>query len=161
METPPSSKPSAAWATDLIDRYRFNPFYRTTTHVILLQVALALVSIVLFVWAIEYSQEQTVSAISGQIAMALSEGATTTPASLADSIEAVESRAYLYAFLGVLLLNALFGFLIARFALWPTRNSLQFQKRFIGNIAHEIRTPLAIIKTNTEVALFDPKLPRT
>jgi signal transduction histidine kinase len=48
---------------------------------------------------------------------------------------------------------------MARFALRPTRDSLQFQKRFIGNVAHEIRTPLAIIKTSTEVALMDPTIP--
>jgi signal transduction histidine kinase len=48
--------------------------------------------------------------------------------------------------------------LLARFALRPAKNSLQFQKRFIGNVAHEIRTPLAIVKTSTEVALMDPSL---
>jgi signal transduction histidine kinase len=60
----------------------------------------------------------------------------------------------------MVLMNALFGYLIARFALRPARQTLQFQKRFIGNVAHEIRTPLAIIKTSTEVALFDPALPK-
>ena len=52
----------------------------------------------------------------------------------------------------------LFGYLIARFALTPTRNALATQKQFIGNIAHELRTPLSIIKTNTEVRMFDSDL---
>jgi signal transduction histidine kinase len=147
-----------AWVTDLIDRYRYNLFYKTATHVVGLLIVLALVSIALFVWGIHYAQERTVSAISGQISQALVAGATTTPGSLPETIDAVKEDAYTYAFLGLVLLSILFGVLITRFALWPTRNSLQFQKRFIGNIAHEIRTPLAIIKTNTEVALFDPAL---
>ncbi len=157
MQMPLSSKPSAAWVTDLIDKYRYNLFVKTAIHVVGLQIVLALISIVVFVWGVHYAQERTVETITTQIAQALAENATTT-SSLPDTIDAVKDEAYLYSFLGLVLLNVLFGFLIARFALWPARNSLQFQKKFIGNIAHEIRTPLAIIKTNTEVALFDPKL---
>lgn len=158
METPPYLKPSVAWVTDLIDKYRFNPFYKTATNVIFLQLSLALISIVLFLVGIKYVQENTLASITLHIQEALLTGATTTSASLPESIEEVKDQTFLYAFMGIILLNCIFGFLIARFALWPTRNSLQFQKRFIGNIAHEIRTPLAIIKTNTEVALFDPNL---
>lgn len=47
-----------------------------------------------------------------------------------------------------------FGYLLTRVALAPTRNALTSQKQFIGNIAHELRTPLSIIKTNTEVSLL-------
>lgn len=54
-------------------------------------------------------------------------------------------------FLGALL----FGYLIAFIALKPTREALSSQKQFIGNIAHELRTPLSVIKTNMEVALLE------
>lgn len=47
-----------------------------------------------------------------------------------------------------------FGYLLTRVALGPTRSALASQKQFIGNVAHELRTPLAVIKTNTEVALM-------
>lgn len=160
MQIHPSLKPSAAWATDLIDKYRFNPFYKTATNVVFLQVLLACISIVLFLVGIKYVQETTLESITFQIQSALINGATTTDAALPQAIDDVRDQTFLYAFIGILLMHAFFGFLIARFALWPTRNSLQFQKRFIGNVAHEIRTPLAIIKTNTEVALFDPNLPK-
>jgi signal transduction histidine kinase len=52
-----------------------------------------------------------------------------------------------------------FGYLLTRVALAPTRHALASQKQFIGNVAHELRTPLAVIKTNTEVALFSQTLP--
>lgn len=42
----------------------------------------------------------------------------------------------------------------------PVRQSLRNQKLFISNIAHELRTPLSIIKTTSEVALLDPGLSR-
>lgn len=132
-----SSKPFGALVTDLTDRYRFNPYVRSTVHVILLQILLTILTIGVFAWGLQYSQPQT----------------------LPDSIAHVRARTLTLVFLGLVALTSLFGYLASRFALRPTRNSLQFQKRFIGNVAHEIRTPLAIIKTSTEVSLMDPSLP--
>ncbi len=64
------------------------------------------------------------------------------------------------AFFGVVLLSILFGLLLARFTLRPARDTLRYQKLFISNVAHELRTPLAVIKTSTEVALIDSMLPK-
>jgi signal transduction histidine kinase len=58
-------------------------------------------------------------------------------------------------FLGI---AALFGYIISYIALKPTRDALASQKQFIGNVAHELRTPLSIIKTNIEVALLEGRL---
>ncbi len=48
--------------------------------------------------------------------------------------------------------------MLIRLSLKPARDNLRHQKLFISNIAHELRTPLSIIKTNSEVALMDPML---
>lgn len=47
---------------------------------------------------------------------------------------------------------------LIRLSLKPARDNLRHQKLFISNVAHELRTPLSIIKTNSEVALMDPSL---
>lgn len=49
------------------------------------------------------------------------------------------------------------GFVVANITLRPTRNALSLQKKFISAIAHELRTPLAILRTTNEVALYDFK----
>ncbi len=63
-----------------------------------------------------------------------------------------------YIFVGILLLALAFVVLLAWVVLRPVRDTLHYQKLFISNIAHELRTPLSIIKTSTEVALLDHKL---
>lgn len=62
-------------------------------------------------------------------------------------------------FLGTMVMALLFGVLVSKFALGPTRDTAHYQKLFISNIAHELRTPLSTIKTSSEVALLDDRLP--
>jgi two-component system, OmpR family, sensor histidine kinase CiaH len=58
----------------------------------------------------------------------------------------------------VVILSIIGGILVARFTLRPARDTLRYQKLFISNVAHELRTPLSVIKTSTEVGLIDPTL---
>ncbi|MDB5224437.1 MAG: hypothetical protein JWO43_59 [Candidatus Adlerbacteria bacterium] len=59
------------------------------------------------------------------------------------------------AFGSIVVLATIFGLIMAQYTLRPTRNSLRYQKIFISNVAHELRTPLSTIKTSTEVLLMD------
>ncbi|KND51014.1 MAG: two-component system, NtrC family, sensor histidine kinase HydH [Parcubacteria bacterium C7867-007] len=155
----PSSKRFEVLGTDLTDRYRNNPYVKSTVHIIALQITLTILTVAVFGWGLQYSQTQIVSSISEHIAQAM-QGGTTSSISLGESITDVQSQTIGYVFAVLILLTILFGFLAARFALRPARDSLRFQKRFIGNVAHEIRTPLAVIKTSTEVALMNPGVSR-
>jgi signal transduction histidine kinase len=59
----------------------------------------------------------------------------------------------------IAVMAALFGLIMAQYTLRPTRNSLRYQKIFISNVAHELRTPLSTIKTSAEVLLMDDGIP--
>lgn len=121
------------------------------------QALFVLLAILVFGFAIWHQQRLTQDAINER-RTELAAGMQADPAILDNQLRDTRD-ATLYISLFVLLVLALvFGYLTARYALRPTRDSLAAQKRFIGNIAHELRTPLAIIRTNSEVALMDPTL---
>lgn len=146
-----------ASVTALTDRYKGDPVFRVTTQVVLLQVVLTAILIVVLVGTYDYLEATVRSVIMAQ-AQALN-----GPGGLDAAITISRERRvgiFVFVFVIVFLLTTFFTAIIANFALNPSRSTLSFQKRFIGNVAHEIRTPLAIIKTSTEVALFDPTLPQ-
>jgi signal transduction histidine kinase len=74
------------------------------------------------------------------------------------SVLTIWHASVLLALLSMALIGLVYGFLFFRYMLLPTRNTLYYQKVFISNVAHELRTPLSTIKTSTEVALLDDTL---
>ncbi len=153
-----SSKQSVASVTGLMDRYRNDPYVRSTVNVVFLQFVLALL-LVLIVYLGFVFQRSKVSAIRDDYATT-----KLAPAVIAYANDTailrnkVQNDTLRGVGISILILSLLFGLLSAQYALRPTRRSLRNQRRFIGNIAHELRTPLAIMKTTTEVALMEPGL---
>jgi len=78
---------------------------------------------------------------------------------IVEELERIKTQNLLTIITVIVLTTILFGYIIARITLAPARSALESQKQFIGNIAHELRTPLSVIKTNTEVALLDDVKP--
>lgn len=142
--------------TDFGRKYRDDFFIRTEVNIIALVIVFAAVLLAVSVSALVFLYHGIVGSIANVIASLLT--APTTPISpeaVMAQLEAVRTRQIASVIAIVFAVAALFGYLVARFALKPARDARDAQKRFIGNIAHEIRTPLSIIKANTEVRLLD------
>lgn len=151
-------KQCAEWVIALLHKYQSDPFFRSEVNIIALQGCFALIIVGLVGISFAIIDRQIVEAIA-----ASSYANVTTPATLAPEIiarmEAIRSHNLAGIISVVLLATVVLGYIVARVALAPTRDTLAAQKRFIGNVAHELRTPLSILKTNTEIALLEENVP--
>src|SRR3989344_2791038 len=154
------SKRFAASVTDFAHKHRFDPFFPTEANVIARQIAFAALLLLVVSVTAKVLYHDASLALSRGIEEALSPGSA--PGMISDSVAAelasMRSRTVLYATLVIIAVTLVLSYIITRIALSPTRNALETQKQFIGNVAHELRTPLSVIKTNTEAALMSPEL---
>jgi signal transduction histidine kinase len=81
----------------------------------------------------------------------------TLPPELADDSAQTLALQYLLAFIGIAVLAVALGWWMAGRALQPLETSLDAQRRFVANASHELRSPLTVIRTETEVTLADPE----
>lgn len=140
--------------------YRADPFFRTEVNSILLQIVFALLVAVVVSVSFTLNTENVSTAIVSGIQSSIA--SNTTPVSessaIIDEVHKIREQNFGLVLLFIAVTTILFGYIIARVTLAPARNALTAQKQFIGNIAHELRTPLAIIKTNTEIALIEQRM---
>lgn len=141
------SKQFAVSVTAWLNKYRFDPFYRTEVNVVVLHVAFAIVILAAVGTTFELLKHDVASVITNDLGE--------RGLSLVARLDELRKQDFQTLAVVMFLMTALFGYIIARITLAPTRSALESQKQFIGNIAHELRTPLSVIKTNTEVALLD------
>jgi signal transduction histidine kinase len=92
----------------------------------------------------------------------LASGKELVAVAVADRIELEDKYADLItAFAGVafaaLVLVAAGGFLLVGKSTEPIERSLLFMRRFMADAAHELRTPITVLRTRAEVALQQPR----
>jgi signal transduction histidine kinase len=148
-----------ALVTGFAHKYRFDLFFRTELNIIALQIAFSILILFAVIVGISFlyrsAAHSFVEAIASSLKVSVSDSAELL---IRDQLTFIKNRSFLVIVSVIVPITVIFGYLIARITLAPTRGALSSQKQFIGNVAHEIRTPLSIIKTNTEVALLDDEL---
>ncbi len=144
----------AGWATDLRNKYWRDVFFRTEANVIVLQILFAAIVCAIVAVFFNYLYKNILETIISGIAESIQNHGSITGQEIFDSIQIIKTK-YFYSFLSLTIFITLgFSYIIARVTLTPARNAMATQKRFVSDIAHELRTPLSVIKTNIEVALL-------
>jgi len=145
--------------TAFADKYRFDPFLRTQINVIGMLIAFSMLLVALVGILMDYLYHDislaVVSGVRDSILMQSGVPVSGNPFQALQQLRVENLSAIAFA---AAVTTIAFGYLLTRVALSPTRTALASQKQFVGNIAHEIRTPLSVIKTNTEVALLGDNL---
>ena len=124
------------WVTDLPRRYTNELFVRSTINIVGIQSAISLLLVGFFAFGVSYASVAPIKFV----------GIILNPVPLVCLLS--------------ILIAVLFGLVIARVTLRPAKSSLEMQKLFISNIAHELRTPLSVIRTVSEVELLEEGLPK-
>jgi signal transduction histidine kinase len=92
----------------------------------------------------------------------LGSGQEMVAAAVADQVELEDKYADLITAFVVIAFAALFlvaagGFFLVRKSTAPVERSIEFMRRFMADAAHELRTPITILRTRAEVALQQPR----
>lgn len=155
-QTPTYWKQFADWVTGYVNKYRSDIFFRTECNIIGLQVFFVCFVLILVVFSFNYLFHDVTLTIITQITNQLVSGNTTN--TFSNGFEYLKTKNFIPVIILIIILTAIFGYLVSFITLRPARKSLRVQKQFLRNIAHELRTPLAIIKTNLEVSLMQNNL---
>jgi signal transduction histidine kinase len=94
----------------------------------------------------------------------LASGQELVAVAVADQIELEDKysdliTAFVVVAFAALILLAAGGFILVRKSTAPIERSIEFMRRFMADAAHELRTPITILRTRAEVALQQPREP--
>lgn len=133
---------SRKWRTDI--------FFTTRVKIILFHVASVIFVILVTALLMKHLEHITLVAFLNLLdSVLMGEGGSETV--LTDLNSAVFS-AKAFVFGVIIIVATVSGFIATRLALRPARSALIAQRRFIASIAHELRTPLAVLRVQNEVA---------
>lgn len=148
----------AEWVINLRTKYREDLFFRTECNIILFQLAFTVFLLTMVIIVFNYFYQDITHTLVTGILESMSHSRIITSSDIFASLETIKTQNFASVIFIFLIVTVLAGYLAARVTLAPARNALAQQKRFVSDIAHELRTPLSIIKTNSEVALLNDRL---
>jgi signal transduction histidine kinase len=96
----------------------------------------------------------------------LASGQTLVAVAVADQVELTDRYAALIAAFGgaaaaAIVLVAAGGYFLVQKSTAPAERSMAYTRRFMADAAHELRTPIAVLRTKADVALQEPRSPES
>ena len=141
------------WAIALKHRYQSSVIARAWWNIIIFHSFYVLVTVLVFYLTLDYAKNLIFSTF-GDIFSLLVAGQRFDANMIAQAAAEIDAIA-LYVMLGIFIFSVISAIIAANITLAPTRKAFAIQKNFIATIAHELRTPLAVLRTQNEVALYD------
>lgn len=138
--------------TALRRSYTSDIFFSTRVKIIACLTGCIGVIALMFLVAIEYVKTTMLKAMVESLQTALTTGSP-NPTTVLNANREVDVVMVVTVLL-ILLFGVLVGLLLTRLALVPVGQAYTMQKRFISGIAHELRTPLSLLRVNNELARF-------
>lgn len=145
-------------AINFANRLQRDIFWRTQFVVLAMLFFLCVANILIVIFSSSQLHLEVASVVVGYITDAIANGGTIPDLNsslMLSQIYALRNAYIIFVGGSSIIATLLFGYILARIALIPTRNALSAQKQFIGNIAHELRTPLAIVRANNEIISWE------
>jgi len=152
------SKPSGARAIGS----RTDPFRTARWRLTLQYWAIIIVIVAILSSALYELHAHDVGRIEGRRAVpeiSAERGALLETPSLAEYLETL-GRSILLADLVTVLVAGGLSYLLATRTLRPIKRAVEAEQRFFANAAHDLRTPLAVMRSEAEVALRGPPSPQ-
>ena len=135
-----------------------DPFTKSEINIILLQVAFASLILLITYLFFGYLYDNLTKTLIAEIMISLSSSDATGVGGSEISLESIRAENFRYFSAALFTLTFFFIFFVTKVIFKPAKFAMNSQKRFISDIAHELRTPLAVIKTNNEVAMMGDNL---
>jgi len=145
------------WVTSLKHKIRHDIYFATRVKIALCLIFFIGLIILSYWILIGYLEEVTTASILEYLVHVVTTGEN-APTFFERTNEQID-KAFQFMVLLLALLGIFCSIVVSRLALGPVSQALGLQKRFISGIAHELRTPLSILRMNNEIASFqtDPE----
>jgi signal transduction histidine kinase len=141
---------------DLRYKYQNNIFARTWWNIVVFHTVFVGVMVGIFAYMLRSMEVGVISTISDRLQIVYPLGTAEETAIIQATIDSLNYTNN-FILVGIVFFAFFCSVVIAQITITPTRDELTQRKRFITSVAHEMRTPLAILRTNNEVALYDLK----
>lgn len=148
-------KQFGASVIEFAGRFRRDLFWKTEFVIVGILFFLCLTNLIIVAISSHYLHLEVASVVLESVTAALTDDGVDGVSAMGSQLRDVRNVHLFVTGSLSIVATILFGYIVARIALAPTRNALTAQKQFIANLAHELRTPLSIVKANTEIMLLE------
>jgi signal transduction histidine kinase len=142
------------WVTASKYKYQKNILARTWLNIVVFHTVFVAVMVGVFAYLVHTMQIIILNTVHERLDSVLPRGMAGEMTILQTSLDSM-NLVYTFILVGIVF----FAFFCAAFAaqkiITPTRDEHTQHKSFISSLAHEMRTPLSVLLTNNEVALYD------